>query len=71
MTNKFPERLKELRIEKGLIQKDLAKATGLSQSAIAQWEGKKRVPNADAIIVLARYFGVTADYLLGLENFTD
>lgn len=56
--NKFSERLKELRTEKGLSQRDLAKATNLSQSAIVHWENNRRVPSAEAIIILARYFEV-------------
>ena len=64
----FPERLKELRTDKALSQRDLANATGISQNAIAFWENNKRVPNANAIIILANYFDVTTDYLLGLED---
>ena len=62
------ERLKELRLEKGLTQKQLAQNTGLSKSAIDFWEREQRVPNANAIIVLAKFFSVTSDYLLGLED---
>ena len=65
---KFIERLKELRNEKELSQVQLANATGLSKSAISFWETGDRVPNAQAIITLAKYFGVTTDYLLGLED---
>ncbi len=64
---KFIERLKELRQEKGLSQAQLAKATGISTGAIGFWETGERVPNAQAVIVLAKFFGVTTDYLLGLE----
>jgi transcriptional regulator with XRE-family HTH domain len=66
---KFSERLKDLRIEKGITQQAVAKETGLSQNAIAQWENAKRVPNANAIILLAKFFNVTADYLLGMDDF--
>ncbi len=66
--NKFYERIKELRIEKGLSQTQLAKQTKLSQSAIAFWECGQRVPGAEAIIILSRFFGVTTDYLLGEED---
>ncbi|MDE6105261.1 MAG: helix-turn-helix domain-containing protein [Clostridia bacterium] len=65
---KFAERLKELRIEKELSQAQLAKATGLSHTAIVYWETEQRVPNANAIIILAEFFGVTTDYLLGVEE---
>ncbi len=64
----FAERLKELRLEKGLTQKQLAQNTGLSKSAIDFWEREQRVPNANAVVVLAKFFGVTSDYLLGLED---
>ena len=65
---KFPERLKELRIEKGLSQEQLSKATGLSRSVIGYWESGKKHPTSPAIIALAKYFGVTTDYLLGVTD---
>ena len=65
---KFIERLKELRAQKGLSQAQLAKATGLSQSAITYWDTGKRIPNAYAVIILARFFDVSTDYLLGEED---
>ncbi|MDE6585194.1 MAG: helix-turn-helix domain-containing protein [Clostridia bacterium] len=65
---KFSERLKELRNEKDLSQAQLAKATGLSHTAIVYWETEQRVPNANAIIILAEFFGVTTDYLLGVDE---
>ncbi len=64
----FIERLKELRENKNLSQSQLAKNTGLNQTTISSWEIGKRIPSAQAIIVLAKYFGVSADYLLGLED---
>ena len=64
----FPERLKELRLEKELTQRELAKQTGLSRSAIAFWEHCERIPSAEAVVTLAKFFGVSADYLLGLED---
>ena len=63
----FSSRLKELRQEKGLSQMQLAKATGISQSAIAKWETGRTEPTASALLTLAEYFGETADYLLGRE----
>ena len=65
---KFQERLKELRTQRDLSQMELAKATDISQSAIAKWELGKTEPTASAIITLAKYFGESADYLLGLED---
>ena len=68
MNNKFAERLKDLRIEKGLSQIGLSKETGISSSAIAFWELEKRIPNLVDVVTLIRFFGVSADYMLGLED---
>lgn len=65
---KVAERIKELRLEKNLTQTALAKATGISQNAIAQWENESRTPNINAVIVLANFFEVSTDYLLGLVD---
>ncbi len=65
----FTERLKDLRKEKGLTLEQLEIATGLSRSAISCWEKGTRIPNAKAIITLARFFEVTTDYLLGESDF--
>ncbi|MDE6472584.1 MAG: helix-turn-helix domain-containing protein [Clostridia bacterium] len=61
----FSKRLKELRLERNKSQKDLALETNISQPSINFWERGKCLPNANAIITLANYFGVTTDYLLG------
>ena len=63
--SKFSERLKSLRKANGITLIQLALETNLSKSAIAFWESDERVPNANAIITLARYFEVSCDYLLG------
>ncbi|MDE6060955.1 MAG: helix-turn-helix domain-containing protein, partial [Clostridia bacterium] len=59
--------IKSLRVESGLSQQELAEALNISQSAIAKWELGKTEPTASMIILLAKYFKVTTDYLLGLE----
>lgn len=64
----FGERLKELRLEKGLTQKQLAKEIGNAQSAIVYWETNKQEPTISALKKLCNYFGVSADYLIGLED---
>ena len=66
--NRFAERLKELREEKGLSQNQLAKFTGFSQVAISLWEKNLRTPTIDVIIVLVKFFGVSADYLIGISE---
>ena len=66
--NKFSERLKELRVEKNLTQTALSHETGLSQAIIANWESGKKSPTLDSLIIIAKYFDVTIDYLAGLED---
>lgn len=66
--NKFAERLKDLRQQNNLTQRQLAKQTGFSQPAIARWEANLQIPNVDVAITFAKYFNVTTDYLLGLED---
>ena len=58
-------RLKFLREEKGLFQKDIAKLLNVSVPAVNQYESGKRDISTDTLIILSEYFGVTTDYLLG------
>ena len=64
----FGTRLKELREIQGISQMELARKTGLSQSAIAKWELNKTEHSASAIITLAKFFNETTDYILGVTN---
>jgi len=64
----FKERLVELRKDKELSQRQLSKQTGISISTIEKWEMGNREPNAHTLKILAKFFNVTAGYLLGLEN---
>lgn len=65
--NKFKDNLKELRIEKKLGQVELAKAIGVSKGVISLWENGLREPNMYSLILLAKYFGVSIDELVGLK----
>lgn len=58
------KRIKELRKEKNLSQKALAKAIGVSQKAIDYWEREINEPKAGYIVLMCDYFNVSADYLL-------
>ncbi len=62
----FKNRLKELRMANNLSQMQLAKELGISQSAIAKWELGKTEPTASAIILVAKYFNESTDYILGV-----
>ena len=65
------ERLKQLRIKKGLKQQELADMFGLSSGTISFYESEQRKPDIDFIVAIAKYFDVSTDYLLGLTNAID
>ncbi len=64
----FKQRLKELRLEKGLSIQSLSKNVGIGSSSICRWENKQADIKSTELIILANYFGVSTDYLLGLED---
>lgn len=64
--NRFSVRLKELRVEAGLRQCELAQSLNVDQRTVSNWEKGVREPNIDTIIRIAKYFETSADYLLGL-----
>ena len=65
---KFSERLKELRIKKGVGQIELAKAIDVSKGIISLWENDLREPKLSNLVALAKFFDVSVDYLVGLTN---
>lgn len=62
------ERLKLLRSEKGINQRELARDLKLSASTIGMYETGQRTPDAETLQRLADYFNTTVDYLLGRTN---
>ena len=62
------EKLKSLRIEKNLTQKQVADRIGLAISAVSSYESDTRYPSYDVLVKLARIFHVSTDYLLGITN---
>ena len=64
----FAERLKELRKEKGLSIKALSKEIKIGAACICRWENCQADVKGSQLVLLAEYFGVSADYLLGLED---
>lgn len=64
----FKDVIKDMRISQGLSQYELAEKLSVSQSAVAKWELGKTEPTASALISMAKFFGVSADYLLELED---
>ncbi len=64
----FPERLKQLRKEKGLSQVMLAKELGVSGGTVAMWETGKRKPQFEMFDKLCSYFDRSMDYILGASD---
>ena len=62
------ERLRKLRVEKGLNQERLAQMVGVSKSSISCYEKETRSPKSETILDFIQIFGVNADYLLGSDK---
>lgn len=62
-------KIKELRTEKGLSQRELARATQIKQANISRWEVGIVVPNILDVWKLADYFDVSIDYLVGKKDY--
>ncbi len=62
------ERLRELRIERNLTQKQIAESLGISIRAYSHYEIGDREPSIEMLRQLCILFGVTADYLIGLSD---
>lgn len=62
------EKLKSLRIEKKLTQKQVADRIGLAISAVSSYESGTRYPSYDVLVKLARIFHISTDYLLGMTD---
>lgn len=63
--NVFALRLRQLRQERKLRQKDIAQKLGITESAYGYYEQGRREPTYETLQQLADYFEVTTDYLLG------
>lgn len=61
------DKIKFIRDESGMTQSELARRLGLTRSSINSWEMGLSVPSTPYIIELAKTFGVSTDYLLGLN----
>ena len=68
MKNEFKDNLKFLRQEIGLGQVELATKLGVSKGVISMWENGLREPSMSSLIAVAKFFGVSIDYLVGLEK---
>ncbi len=68
MNELFCKRIKLLRQGNDWSQANLAKHMGLSQQSVAKWETGQSTPTPEALTKLARLFGTTTDYILGVSD---
>lgn len=62
------DRIKSLRERANLTQSEIARQLGISRSGVNAWEMGLSVPSTQYIVELAKKYGVSTDYLLGMEN---
>ena len=59
------EKIKELRLARGLSQVELAKKLSVTKQTVSNWENDNILPSIDMLTKLADYFNVSCDYILG------
>jgi len=69
--NVIGERIKKLRKENEITQEELAKNIDVSTSMVGMYETNARKPSYEVLIKIAKYFGVSTDYLLNTEEKLD
>ncbi len=65
MINGLPEKLKTLRIQYGLSQKEAASRLGISPSIVSSYETGERTPSTENLLALSYLYKCSTDYLLG------
>lgn len=68
MIKTFCEKLKELRQDRKLSAVKLGDALGVRDTTILRWENGAMSPSIDALLLICEFFGVTPNYMLGLED---
>ena len=64
----FKDRLKELRLERNMSQLELGKLVNMSKMAISHWERGHSEPSIEQLKILATFFDVSIDYLIGFSD---
>lgn len=62
------ERIKQLRIARNISQTELANRLTVSKQTVSNWENNNIQPSVEMLLSIARFFGVSCDFLLGLDN---
>ncbi len=64
------EKIRTLRLARGISQVELARALSVTKQSVSNWENDNIQPSIEMLVKLAEYFSVSADYLLGLDGKT-
>lgn len=64
----FEDRLKRLREARGLGQKEVSDHLNLKSRTYSSYENNEREPNSEVLVAMSKYFGVSIDYLLGVDK---
>lgn len=62
------EKIKKLRLSYNLSQVELANSLGVSKQCISNWENDNVQPSIEMLVNIARFFNVSADYLLDMDE---
>lgn len=65
----YGKRIKELRLENNLTQKQLAEKLQVDFRTVSFWENERFEPNIEQITKLCSFFSVSSDYLIGLKDY--
>ena len=68
MTLKIGEKIKILRKQQGITQEKLAAYLNITSQAVSKWENETALPDLTLIPAIANLFGVSTDYLLGVDT---
>lgn len=66
--NEFGNRLKKIRIEKNMSQKDFASRANIDKSMMCRYENGEKRPTYEALCSIAREHNISLDYLCGLQQ---
>lgn len=64
----FSEKIKELRLARGITQVELANSLSVTKQSVSNWENNNIMPSIEILLQLSDFFGVSTDYILGKEN---
>lgn len=64
----YIDRLKNIREDKDITQEEIAKILGIKQSAYSKYEKRRTKLQIEDLIILCKFYNVSADYILGFTN---